>query len=158
MPDTHRSNTRPSIKRSGRSYFFEKLKAKIVPSTTIFVDCWRSRSLGINFYTFNEKKHRALYLNFSKGLRFWLLAVRPVSIWAWETAQGRGRGGGGEEKELPLLIENYMDHSSWNVSHAQTEIQRPHTEAIYTKIKNYGQEYRSCLLPRSLSIAVDWDL
>jgi hypothetical protein len=44
---------------------------------------------------------------------------------------GEGWGGG---EELPLLIENYMDHGSWNVSHAQTEIQRPHTEAIFTKI------------------------
>jgi hypothetical protein len=25
-----------------------------------------------------------------------------------------------------------MEHGSWNVSHAQTEIQRPHTEAIFT--------------------------
>ncbi len=51
-----------------------------------------------------------------------------------------------------------MDHCSWNVSHAQTEIQRPHTEAIFTKINNYGDGYKSCLLPRSLSIAVDHDL
>ncbi len=65
----HLANTRPSIERSDRSYFFEKPKAKIVPSTAIFSDGWRSRSLGIDFYTFNEKKHRVLYLDFSKGLR-----------------------------------------------------------------------------------------
>jgi hypothetical protein len=34
----HRSNTWPSIERSERLYFFEKLKAKTVPSTTIVVD------------------------------------------------------------------------------------------------------------------------
>ncbi len=85
------SNTRPSIKRSERSYFFEKRMAKIVPSIAIFVDRWRSWSLGIDFYTFNEKKHHALYLDFC--LRFWLLAVWPMSIWTWETAQVRGRGG-----------------------------------------------------------------
>ena len=53
----------------------------------------------------------------------------------------RGRGGvmgrGGEE--LPLLIENFMKHVSWTVSHAQTEIQRPPIEEIFTKMKNYGQ-------------------
>ncbi len=65
----HRSNPRPSIEKSERSYFFKKPKAKIVPSTVIFIDHWQSRSLGIDFYTFNEKKHRALYLDFSKGLR-----------------------------------------------------------------------------------------
>jgi hypothetical protein len=32
------TNTRPLIERSERSYFFEKPKAKIVPSTSIFVD------------------------------------------------------------------------------------------------------------------------
>jgi hypothetical protein len=31
----HRSKTRPSFQRGERSYFFEKAKAKIVPSTTI---------------------------------------------------------------------------------------------------------------------------
>jgi hypothetical protein len=64
---------------------------------------------------------------------------------------GRGVGGG---EELPLLIEIYMDHGSWTVFHAQTEIKRPHIEAIFTKMKNYGQGYGSCPLPRSLSIAV----
>jgi hypothetical protein len=34
----HRSKTRPSIERSERSYFFEKPKAKIVPSTAIVVN------------------------------------------------------------------------------------------------------------------------
>jgi len=33
----HRSNTRHTNKRSERSYFFKKPKAKIVPSTAIFV-------------------------------------------------------------------------------------------------------------------------
>jgi hypothetical protein len=70
----------------------------------------------------------------------------------------RGWGGVGVGEELPLLIENFMEHVSWTVSHAQTEIQRPHIEAIFTKIKNYEQGYRSCPLPRSLLIAVDHDL
>ncbi len=61
-------------------------------------------------------------------------------------------------EELPLLIENFMEHVSWTVSHAQTEIQRPHMEEIFTKSKNYGQVYRYCPLPGSLSIAVDHDL
>ncbi len=69
-----------------------------------------------------------------------------------------GGGGVGGGEELPLLIENFMEHVSWTVSHGQTEIQRPHIEAIFTKIKNYVQGYRSCTLPRSLSIAVDHDL
>jgi hypothetical protein len=34
----HRSNTQPTIERSERSYFFEKSKAKIVPSTVIFIN------------------------------------------------------------------------------------------------------------------------
>ncbi len=51
----HRSNTRPLIERSERSYFFEKPKAKIVPSHAIFVDRRRSLFLGIKFFTFNEK-------------------------------------------------------------------------------------------------------
>jgi hypothetical protein len=70
---------------------------------------------------------------------------------------GAGEGWGGGE-ELPLLIENFMEHVSWTVSHAQTEIQRPHMEEISTKIKNYGQGYRSCPLQRSLLIAVNHDL
>ncbi len=55
----HRSKTRPSIERSERLYFFEKPMAKIVPSSAIVVDLCRSRFLGINFYTFNVKKHCA---------------------------------------------------------------------------------------------------
>jgi hypothetical protein len=43
----HQSNSRPSIETSKRSYFFEHPKGKIVPSTAIFVDRCRSRSLGI---------------------------------------------------------------------------------------------------------------
>ncbi len=70
---------------------------------------------------------------------------------------GAGEGWGGGE-ELPVLIENYMEHGSWTVSHAQTEIQRPHIEEMFTKNKNYGQGCRSCPVPRSLSIAVDHDL
>ena len=46
---------------------------------------------------------------------------------------GAGKGWG-EGKELPVLIENFMEHVSWTVSHAQTEIQRPHIEKIFTKI------------------------
>ncbi len=68
----------------------------------------------------------------------------------WGAREGWGGG-----EELPVLIENFMEHCSWTVSQAQIEIQRPHIEKIFTKIKNYGQGYRSCLLPRSLSIAVD---
>ncbi len=68
---------------------------------------------------------------------------------------GEGCGGG---EELPLLIENFMEHVYRTVSHAQTDIQRPHMEEIFTKIKNYGQGYRSCPLQRSLLIAVDHDL
>ncbi len=56
------------MERTEKSDFFEKPKAKILPSTTIFVDGWWSRFLGIKFFTFNENKHGALYLNFSKGL------------------------------------------------------------------------------------------
>ena len=41
----NRSNTQPSMERSERSYFFENLMAKIVPSTSIIVDCCRSRFL-----------------------------------------------------------------------------------------------------------------
>ncbi len=52
----HRSYTRHSIERSEISYFFEKLKAKIVPSTPIVFNRWRTRFLGIKFFTFNEKK------------------------------------------------------------------------------------------------------
>ncbi len=63
----HRSNTRHSIKRSERSYFFEKLKAKILPSTTIFVDRWQSRFLGIEFFTFNEKNIAPYTSTFPKG-------------------------------------------------------------------------------------------
>ncbi len=38
----HPSNTQPSIERSERSYFFEKSKSKLMPSTAIVVDCCRS--------------------------------------------------------------------------------------------------------------------
>ncbi len=62
----HRSNTRPAVERSERSYFFEKPKAKIVPSTAIFVDRWWSQSLGIDFYTFNEKNVAPHTSNFPK--------------------------------------------------------------------------------------------
>ncbi len=40
-----------------------------------------------------------------------------------------------------MLIENFMEHVSWIVSQPQTEIQRPHIEKIFTKIKNYGKGY-----------------
>jgi hypothetical protein len=46
---------------------------------------------------------------------------------------GAGEGGGGEE--LTVLNENFMEHGSWTVSHAQTEIQRPDIEKIVTKLK-----------------------
>jgi hypothetical protein len=64
---------------------------------------------------------------------------------------GGGVGGRGGE-ELPVLIENYREHGSWTVSHAQTEIQRPHIEEIFTKNKNYGQgctvhKLNDCLHP-----------
>ena len=72
--------------------------------------------------------------------------------------RGRGGVGGRGGEELPVLIENFMEHVYRTVSHAQTDIQRPHMEEIFTKIKNYGQGYRSCPLPQSLSIAVDHDL
>jgi hypothetical protein len=49
----HRSNTRHSIERSEISYFFKKPKEKIVPSTVIVFDRWRTRFLGIEFFTFN---------------------------------------------------------------------------------------------------------
>ncbi len=55
-----RSKTRPSMERCERLYFFDKPKAKIVPSTAIFVDCCRSQCLGINFYTFKVKKTSCL--------------------------------------------------------------------------------------------------
>ncbi len=42
-------------RKEWKTYFFDKPKAKILPSTAIFVDCWRSRFLGIKFFTFNEK-------------------------------------------------------------------------------------------------------
>ncbi len=68
----HRSSTRHSIERSEISYFFEKLKAKIVASTAIVFDRWRTRFLGIKFFTFNEKKietytsiFRILYIIFN---------------------------------------------------------------------------------------------
>ncbi len=61
--------TWPSIKRSERSYFFDKPKAKIVPSTAIVVDRCQSRCLGIDFYTFNVKKRCAYYPHHPKGLR-----------------------------------------------------------------------------------------
>jgi hypothetical protein len=48
----HRSNTRPLIERSERSYFFEKPKAKIVPSTAIFfLTITISRDRLLHFYT-----------------------------------------------------------------------------------------------------------
>jgi hypothetical protein len=40
----------------------------------------------------------------------------------------------GAGEELPLLIENFMKHVSWTVSYAQTEIQRPPMEEIFTKM------------------------
>jgi hypothetical protein len=38
LANRSRSNTRPEVGRSEKSYFFEKPKAKIVPSTAIVVD------------------------------------------------------------------------------------------------------------------------
>ena len=49
-----------SIERSERSYFLENSKAMIVPPTAIFFDRWRSRFLGIKFFTFNKKKLRPI--------------------------------------------------------------------------------------------------
>ncbi len=50
----------PHIRSKGVKYciFFKKPKAKIVPSTAIVFDSWRTRFLGIEFFTFNEKKSR----------------------------------------------------------------------------------------------------
>ncbi len=63
----HRYNTRHSIERSEMSYFFEKPKARIVPSTAIVFDCWRTLFLGIKF-SLSMKKNRDLYLDFSNCL------------------------------------------------------------------------------------------
>jgi hypothetical protein len=52
----------------------------------------------------------------------------------WGRVRGWGRG-----MEIPFLIENFMKHGSWTVSHAQTESQRPHIKKIWTKMKTYGQ-------------------
>jgi hypothetical protein len=63
--------------------------------------------------------------------------------------------------ELPVLIENVMEHVSWTVSHAQTEIQRPNIVKNFTKIKNYGQGYVDLALYRNLcrllTITISWD-
>jgi len=71
---------------------------------------------------------------------------------------GSGWGGGGEE--LPLLIENFMKHVSWTVSHAQTEIQRPHMEEMrkfLPKLKIMDKDIEFALyrdLCRSLLITI----
>jgi hypothetical protein len=51
-----------------------------------------------------------------------------------------GGGGAGGGMEFPLLIENFMKHGSWTLSHSQTESQRPHIKKILIKMKNYGQD------------------
>ncbi len=52
-----------------------------------------------------------------------------------------------------------MDHGSSGMFPTPGKRIRDHTfEAIFTKIKNYGQGYGSCPLPRPLSIADDQDL
>jgi hypothetical protein len=77
-----------------------------------------------------------------------------------------GRGGdegwgGGEE--LPFLIENFMEHASWTVYHAQTEIQRPHIDTFrkfLSKLKIRDRDIDLSLyrdLCRSLSITISRD-
>jgi hypothetical protein len=66
----------------------------------------------------------------------------------------------GVEEELPLLIENFMEHVSWTVSHAQTEIQKPHMEEMrkfLPKLKIMDKDIDLALyrdLCRSLSITI----
>ncbi len=70
-----------------------------------------------------------------------------------------GTGEGGKE-ELPSLIENFMKHVSLTVSYAQTEIQRPPIEEIFTKMKNINNDKDLALyrdLCRSLSITISRD-
>jgi hypothetical protein len=67
----------------------------------------------------------------------WVTGVTCVYLRV-RNCPGAGEGWGGGE-ELTVLIENFMEHGSWTVSHAQTEIQRPHIEKIFTKMKKYGQ-------------------
>jgi hypothetical protein len=69
----------------------------------------------------------------------------------------RGGGGVGGGEELPVLIENFMRYVSWTISHAQTEIQRPHIEKIFTKLKIMDKDidlalYRNLCRSRSLGI------
>ncbi len=69
-----------------------------------------------------------------------------------------GVGGGGEE--LPVLIENFMEHASWTVSHAQKEIQRPHMEIFLPKLKILDKDIDLAIyryLCRSLSITISRD-
>ncbi len=59
-----------------------------------------------------------------------------------------------------MLIENFMEHRSWTVSHSQTEIQRPHIEKIFTKIQIMNKDIDLalyCDLCPSLSTTISWD-
>ncbi len=90
----HWSKTRHSNERSERSYFFEKPKAKVLPSAVIFVDCWRSRFLGIKFFTFNEKNIAPYTLTFPKVSVCWCWSRSRHTSIIQGGSGGQGRGGG----------------------------------------------------------------
>ncbi len=181
----HRSNTRPLIKRSERLYFFETPKAKIIPSTTIVVDRCQSQCLEIDFYTFKtlrpvprlfqRSKVISINLPILPFLKFkiWCVLMPTSASGCWRVATlvtgvtcvylsvrncpGAGEGWGGG-MEFPVAYWIYMKNGPRAGSHAQTESQRPHIKKNFTKIKNYGQWYRSWPLQRSLLIVVDHNL
>ncbi len=157
----HWSNTQHSIERSERSYFFEKPKAKILPSIAIFVDRWRYWFLGIKFFNFNEKKTSHPIPRFfqrSKWSELQLVWGGSLVVAAYFCNSRRGWGAGEGWGEGRTSFANWELNGPWllwYVSHAQTENQIQHMEEICIKIKNYVQDYGSCPLPWSLSIADD---
>ncbi len=104
MPNT---DLIPDIRSKGVKYhiFFEKPKAKIVPSTAIVFDGWRTWFQGIEFFTFNEKKLKPIprFFEMSK----WSLGGFQQSRLTSVIQGGRGgRGGVGGREGHPLLIDH----------------------------------------------------
>ena len=77
-----RWNTRPEVRRSERSYFFENSEGKDRALYLDHVDHCRSRFLGINFFTYDEKKivPSTHYLPKDLG-RCGVSGCWPVAIW-----------------------------------------------------------------------------
>jgi hypothetical protein len=171
-----------SIERSERTYFFEKPKGKIMPSSAIFVDRWRSRSLGIDFYTFSEKKtlspipqlfHRSKLVSvnlpilpfFKFKIRKFLQALMPTCAsggWRCDLCLSEReklpRGGGGEK--LPVFIENFMEHVSWTVPTLRQRFRNHTLRNFLPKLKIMDKDIDLalyCDLCRSLSITISRD-